>query len=109
MNIFDFGAFRKKMHIPSHDKFLFHMLFGAFHVTPRIIKISIKKFCLKIYIELFEKNKMRFISGMKPYKIIFVLLPQFKYRMDQNIANDISVILLLTIQTNFIQVSSKIL
>ena len=35
MNIFDFGAFRKKMHIPSHDKFLFHILFGAFHVTPR--------------------------------------------------------------------------
>ena len=35
MNIFDFGAFRKEMHIPSHDKFLFHMLFGAFHVTPR--------------------------------------------------------------------------
>ena len=35
MNIFDFGAFRKKMHMPSHDKFLFHMLFGAFHITPR--------------------------------------------------------------------------
>ena len=41
MNIFGFGAFRNKMHIPSHDQFLFHMLFGAFHVTPRIHPIII--------------------------------------------------------------------
>ena len=37
MSIFDFGAFRKKMHMPSPDKFLFHMPFGAFHITPRIL------------------------------------------------------------------------
>ena len=28
------GHFQKKMHMPSPDKFLFHMPFGAFHITP---------------------------------------------------------------------------
>ena len=31
----------KKMHMPSHDKFLFHILFGAFHATPCIPWISV--------------------------------------------------------------------
>ena len=34
MNIFYFGAFQKIIKILSHDKILFHMLFGAFHDTP---------------------------------------------------------------------------
>ena len=37
MKFFDFWAFRKKWQKLSHDKIIFHMLFGAFHITPRII------------------------------------------------------------------------
>ena len=36
MSIFDFGAFRKKMHMQSRATYIFHILFGAFQVTPRI-------------------------------------------------------------------------
>ena len=30
------GHFKKNMQMLSHDKIIFHMLFGAFHVTPRM-------------------------------------------------------------------------
>ena len=33
LKFFDFGAFQKIEKMPSHDKILFHMLFGAFHDT----------------------------------------------------------------------------
>ena len=33
MKFFDFRAFQKIEKMPSHDKILFHMLFGAFHDT----------------------------------------------------------------------------
>ena len=36
MNFFDFGAFKKIMKMPSREKIIFHMLFGASHGTPRI-------------------------------------------------------------------------
>ena len=32
-----YGAFQNFMQMLSHDKIIFHMLFGAFHVTPRNI------------------------------------------------------------------------
>ena len=35
MKLFDFGAFQNKMHMASREKYIFHMLFGAFHDTPR--------------------------------------------------------------------------
>ena len=35
MKFFDFGTFQSKMQMPSHDKIIFHMLFGALHVIPR--------------------------------------------------------------------------
>ena len=35
MNIFDFGAFQKQMHMPSRAKYLLHILFGAFQETSR--------------------------------------------------------------------------
>ena len=35
MELFDFGAFQNFMQMLSHDKIIFHMLFGAFHVTSR--------------------------------------------------------------------------
>ena len=34
MNMFDFGAFQEKLHMLSREKYLLHMLFGAFHDTP---------------------------------------------------------------------------
>jgi len=48
MKLFDFGAFEmpfqkiKFMKMLSHDKIIFHVLFGAFHITPRISK-SLKR------------------------------------------------------------------
>ena len=38
MKFFDFGAFQKIMKMLSHEKILFHMLFGAFHDTLRTFK-----------------------------------------------------------------------
>ena len=35
MKLFDFGAFQINMKMPSHDKIIFHMLFGTFHITFR--------------------------------------------------------------------------
>ena len=35
MKVFDFGAFQIKMHIASREKYIFHMRFGAFHITTR--------------------------------------------------------------------------
>ena len=35
MKFIDFGAFQNFRRILSHDKFIIHMLFGVFHVTPR--------------------------------------------------------------------------
>ena len=36
MKLFDFGAFQKNMHMASREKYIFHILFGAVHGTPRI-------------------------------------------------------------------------
>ena len=36
MNVIDFGAFQEKSKMPSRDKILRHMLFGALHGTSRI-------------------------------------------------------------------------
>ena len=36
MKVFDFWAFQINMHMASREKYIFHMLFGAFHITPRI-------------------------------------------------------------------------
>ena len=36
IEIFDFEVFQKKMHMPSRGKYILHILFGAFQVTPRI-------------------------------------------------------------------------
>ena len=37
VELFDFWAFQNFMQMLSHDKIIFHMLFGAFHVTSRTI------------------------------------------------------------------------
>ena len=41
MKFFDFGAFQKIEKMLSHDKILFHMIFGAFYDTPCILKHKI--------------------------------------------------------------------
>ena len=35
MKVFDFGTFQNNMHMASREKYIFHILFGAFHGTPR--------------------------------------------------------------------------
>ena len=40
LKFFDFWAFGKKCQKLSHDKIIFHMLFGAFHNTPRTYEIE---------------------------------------------------------------------
>ena len=35
MKLFEFGAFQNKMHMGRREKYIVHMLFGAFHDTPR--------------------------------------------------------------------------
>ena len=35
MKLFEFGEFQNKMHMASREKYIFHMLFWAFHDTPR--------------------------------------------------------------------------
>ena len=42
MKVFDFGAFQINMHMASREKYIFHMLFGAFHITPRISKVQLQ-------------------------------------------------------------------
>ena len=37
IKLFDFGAFQINMHMASREKYIFHMLFGAFHITSSII------------------------------------------------------------------------
>ena len=36
LKVFEFWAFQKIEHMPSREKYIFHMLFRAFHNTPRI-------------------------------------------------------------------------
>ena len=38
----DFGAFQNFKQMLSHDKIIFHMLFGAFHITSRTFAVSLK-------------------------------------------------------------------
>ena len=47
MKFFDFGAFQKIEKLPSHDKILFHMLFGAFHDTS-CNRLSFEDFKMKM-------------------------------------------------------------
>ena len=35
MKLFEFGAFQNEMHMASREKYIFNMLFEAFHDTPR--------------------------------------------------------------------------
>ena len=35
MKFVDFGSFQSKIEMPSHDRIIFHVLFGLFHITFR--------------------------------------------------------------------------
>ena len=39
--MYNFGAFQIKMHMASREKYIFHMLFGAFHITPGMLSEQI--------------------------------------------------------------------
>ena len=54
MNFIDFGAFQIFKQMLSHDKIIFHMLFGAFQVTPRIANYRLYNI---VYIELLNHTK----------------------------------------------------
>ena len=41
LKFIDLGAFRGKMHMPSHDKFLLHMLFEVFDCTSRTSVVAV--------------------------------------------------------------------
>ena len=41
IKFFDFGALQINGQMESHDKSIFHMLLGAFHIIPR--KLNLKK------------------------------------------------------------------
>ena len=41
IELFDFGVFQIKIKMPSHDKIIFHMLFGVFHIIFRNRKAKI--------------------------------------------------------------------
>ena len=41
IKFFDFGAFQINGQMESHDNIIFHMLFGAFHITPRTYSTSV--------------------------------------------------------------------
>ena len=44
MKMFDFEAFQNKMHMVSRKKYIFHIVFGVFHGTPRIAFIDVHGF-----------------------------------------------------------------
>ena len=46
MKFFDFGAFQINGQMPSHDKIIFHMLFGAFEM-PHFILLPVLKLSVK--------------------------------------------------------------
>ena len=50
MKFVDFGAFQKIMKMPSREKYIFHMLFGASHGTPVVL------FTLFIHFEKLTKS-----------------------------------------------------
>ena len=49
MKFFDFRAFQNFKQMLSHDKIIFHMLFGAFHITPRNLYNIYYMYILYIY------------------------------------------------------------
>ena len=62
LKVFDFGAFQNKMHMASREKYIFHILFGAFHGTPRIYKVcSIAGFTI-YFIRLVKSNNTNKIN-----------------------------------------------
>ena len=63
MKFFDFGAFQKIEKMLSHDKILFHMLFGAFHDTSCILEMQKALGCpYNVIITWWAKNRKGYSS-----------------------------------------------
>ena len=62
MKFFDFGAFQIIMQMLSHDKIIFHMVFGAFHISSGISfpvvgwRVHVRSSEILIYRAFFEPS-----------------------------------------------------
>ena len=75
MKFFDFGAFQKIEKMPSHDKILFHMLFGAFHDTSCNMRLIMN---IKNKADMYSYGR-QMLKRMKRQKVMnFVLVSQMK-------------------------------
>ena len=52
IKFFDFGVFQINEYMKLHDKIIFHMIFGAFQITPRTTLASIVKALQKSLLEI---------------------------------------------------------
>ena len=94
------------MLIYACDKSLSQTFCFIIQYTP-FFNIKIIILIIKNLYWIIRNHQKRYIYGIKPYKVVFVGWSRFKYRMDRKISNDISIILLLSIQTSLITVASK--
>ena len=76
MNVFDFGAYQRKMQMPSHDKCLIRMLFGAFSWYLLRAPFNWKKYPQK---DIFDWRHMRSLFGHGRHSWIFGIFEKIKY------------------------------
>ena len=62
MKLYDFWAFQKQMHMPSREKYIFHMRFGTFHNTSRIYRS-------KVTAMVVTTNTLRLQHGRNSFEI----------------------------------------
>ena len=74
MKLFDFGAFQKIMKMLSHNKILFHKLFGAFHDTPCNNFWSIIGLPIIVNIKQNFERVMKIDFRTNPRYLLYVLL-----------------------------------
>ena len=70
LKVFEFWAFQKNLHMPSREKYIFHMLFRAFHDTPRSYTIHdvVNRFIRNFEIEIDSSMTSQF-RGREPDRI----------------------------------------
>ena len=80
MELFDFCAFQNFLQMLSHDKIIFHMLFRAFHVTPRRTnwEVILEALLVEVRKVLMEEVKFYFFEllnfSLQFIKIFFSIL-----------------------------------
>ena len=55
----NFGTFQINGQMSSHDKMIFHMLFGAFHITPLVSTMGHSVFYTKLFSCLYQKFQIK--------------------------------------------------